>query len=89
MNRVYLEKDKLTVKRLGRGTAWLDTGTFDFLLQASNFVQTIEARQGLKIGCIEEIAWSRGFIDDSQLEVLANKLKASGYGQYLLKLLEN
>lgn len=89
VNRIYLENNKLAVNRLGRGTAWLDTGTFDFLLQASNFVQTVEARQGLKIGCIEEIAWSKGYINDQQLKELAEKVKASGYGQYLLNLLES
>jgi glucose-1-phosphate thymidylyltransferase len=78
---------KLKVKRLGRGTAWLDTGTFSSLLQASNFVQTIEDRQGLKIGCIEEIAYQNGFINAEQLLKLAEKLKHSGYGVYLERLL--
>jgi glucose-1-phosphate thymidylyltransferase len=89
VNRTYMNNKKLKVKRLGRGTAWLDTGTFDSLLQASNFVQTIEERQGLKIGCIEEIAFSNGFINEAQLLKLADKLKHSGYGLYLEKLLAN
>jgi len=89
VNRTYMENKKLKVKRLGRGTAWLDTGTFDSLLQASNFVQTIEDRQGLKIGCIEEIAFQNGFINDEQLLKLAEKLKHSGYGAYLEKLVVN
>ena len=89
VNRTYMNNKKLKVKRLGRGTAWLDTGTFDSLLQASNFVQTIEERQGLKIGCIEEIAFSNGFINEAQLLKLADKLKHSGYGVYLEKLMVN
>lgn len=89
VNRTYMNNKKLKVKRLGRGTAWLDTGTFESLLQASNFVQTIEERQGLKIGCIEEIAYMNGFISDSQLLVQAEKLKHSGYGVYLEKLIGN
>jgi glucose-1-phosphate thymidylyltransferase len=71
------------VKVLPRGTAWLDTGTFDSLLQASQFVQIVEARQGFKIGCIEEIAWRRGYIDDAQLLKLAEPIAKSGYGTYL------
>ena len=89
VNRTYMNNKKLKVKSLGRGTAWLDTGTFDSLLQASNFVQTIEERQGLKIGCIEEIAFSNGFINEAQLLKLADKLKHSGYGVYLEKLMVN
>jgi glucose-1-phosphate thymidylyltransferase len=73
---------------LSRGTAWLDTGTHNSLLQASNFVQIIEERQGLKIGCIEEIAWQMGYIGDAELEVQAQKLIKSGYGKYLLDLLK-
>jgi glucose-1-phosphate thymidylyltransferase len=73
----------LSVKVLPRGTAWLDTGTFDSLLQASQFVQIVEARQGFKIGCIEEIAWRRGYIDDAQLLKLAEPIAKSGYGAYL------
>jgi len=88
INRTYLGMGKLKVAVLSRGTAWLDTGTHNSLLQASNFVQIIEERQGLKIGCIEEIAWQMGFINDSQLEVQAQKLIKSGYGKYLLELLE-
>ena len=71
------------MKVLPRGTAWLDTGTFDSLLQASQFVQIVEARQGFKIGCIEEIAWRRGYIDDAQLLKLAEPIAKSGYGSYL------
>ena len=83
VNREYLRQGKLGVKVLPRGTAWLDTGTFDSLLQASQFVQIVEARQGFKIGCIEEIAWRRGFIDDAQLLRLAEPIAKSGYGLYL------
>ena len=73
---------------MDRGTAWLDTGTFESLMQASNFVQTIEKRQGLKIGCIEEIAWHNGFINSKQLAVLAQPLEKSGYGIYLNNLIK-
>ena len=83
VNREYLRQGKLSVKQLPRGTAWLDTGTFDSLLQASQFVQIVEARQGFKIGCIEEIAWRRGYIDDAQLLKLAEPIAKSGYGTYL------
>jgi glucose-1-phosphate thymidylyltransferase len=89
VNRYYLEHGKLQVRVLGRGTAWLDTGTHESLLQAGQFIEVIEARQGLKIGCIEEIAWQMGFIDDAQLEKLGNKYIKSGYGEYLLSLLKN
>jgi len=85
VNRVYLERGKLKVGVLSRGTAWLDTGTFTSLMQAGQFVQIIEERQGLKIGCIEEIAYRMGFIDGEQLMAIATPLVKSGYGSYLLK----
>ena len=88
VNKVYLEKGALKVGILSRGTAWLDTGTFNSLMQAGQFVQVIEERQGLKVGCIEEIAWRQGFISDSQLATLAEPLRKSGYGEYLLGLLK-
>lgn len=88
VNNVYLKKGKLKVATMDRGTAWLDTGTFDSLMQAGNFVQVIEQRQGLKIGCIEEIAYRMGFIDQKQLLELAKPLEKSGYGQYLKNLPE-
>ena len=87
INQRYLEAGALQVETMGRGTAWLDTGTFVSMMQASQFMQVIEERQGLKIGCIEEIAWEQGFIDDAGLTALAKPLEKSGYGQYLLKLL--
>lgn len=87
VNKHYLSIGKLHVEKLSRGTAWLDTGTFSSLLEASQFVEVIENRQGLKIGCIEEIAFSKGFIDKNQLEKIAEPLLKSGYGQYLLSLL--
>jgi glucose-1-phosphate thymidylyltransferase len=86
LNRLYLEEDRLNIRLLGRGFAWLDTGTFDSLLQASNYIATIEQRQGLKISCIEEIAYKKGFITREQLLTLAEPLKKNHYGQYLLKL---
>ena len=89
INKIYLEKRSLKVMVMKRGTAWLDTGTHESLLQAGNFVQIIEARQGLKIGCIEEVAWRMGFINDQQLATISKPLVKSGYGSYLLKLLEN
>jgi glucose-1-phosphate thymidylyltransferase len=88
VNKYYLEHNQLKVGILGRGTAWLDTGTFESLLQASQFVYVIEQRQGLKIGCIEEVAYRRGFIGKEQLEQLAQPLLKSGYGQYLLNIIE-
>ena len=88
VNSEYLRRGKLKVQTLGRGTAWLDTGTFKSLMQASQFVEVIEARQGRKIGCIEEAAYKMGFIDDSQLQQLAEPLVKSGYGNYLLSLLK-
>src|SRR5258707_11120418 len=86
VNRVYLERGRLSVERLGRGTAWLDTGTHESLLQASEFVRTIEERQGLKIACIEEIAFRRGLISSAQLERLAEPLSKNQYGEYLRRL---
>ena len=88
INRSYLDRGRLLVEVLPRGTAWLDTGTCDSLLEAGNFVRTIEARQGLKVSCPEEIAWRMGFIDDDQLAARAQTQLKSGYGQYLLELLE-
>lgn len=87
INKVYLERGKLQVAILDRGTAWLDTGTFSSLMQAGQFVEVIEERQGLKIGCLEEIAYRMGFIDKNQLQKLAEPLVKSGYGNYLLKLI--
>lgn len=89
VNKYYLEKGQLKVGVLGRGVAWLDTGTHESLLQAGQFIQVIEERQGLKIGCIEEVAWEMGFIDNAQLQRLGEKYIKSGYGQYLLNLLQN
>lgn len=89
VNKEYLKLNKLKVKVLSRGTAWLDTGTFESLLQASQFVQVIEQRQNLKIGCIEEVAYRMGFIDAIQLKNLAIPLLNSGYGKYLLSILDN
>jgi glucose-1-phosphate thymidylyltransferase len=89
INKLYLNKQKLKVVPLDRGTAWLDTGTFQSMNQAAQFVQVIEERQGLKIGCLEEAAWQQGFINDDQLGKLAEQLTKSGYGQYLLGLLDN
>ena len=88
VNLEYLRRGKLKVQTLGRGTAWLDTGTFKSLMQASQFVEVIESRQGRKIGCIEEAAYKMGFIDDNQLRELAQPLLKSGYGNYLLSLLK-
>ena len=88
VNKHYLEQGKLKVGVLNRGTAWLDTGTFASLMQAGQFVQVIEERQGLKIGCIEEIAYRKGFINDEELRTIAGPLQKSGYGTYLLNLLD-
>jgi glucose-1-phosphate thymidylyltransferase len=88
VNRYYLEQKKLKVGVLGRGTAWLDTGTFESLLDASMFVHVIEKRQGLKIGCIEEVAFRKKFISAGQLKKLAEPLRKSGYGEYLLRIIE-
>jgi len=86
LNKLYLEEEKLQVQLLGRGMAWLDTGTHESLLQASNFIATIEQRQGLKVSCIEEIAYKKGFIDKNQLLQLAEGLKKNQYGEYLMRL---
>lgn len=88
LNRRYLEEGRLRVETLGRGHAWLDTGTHDSLLQAANFIATVEQRQGLKISCVEEVAYRMGFIDAAQVERLARPLVNSGYGRYLLQLIE-
>jgi len=88
VNKHYLKEGKLKVGLMGRGTAWLDTGTFSSLIQASQFVEVIEDRQGLKVGCIEEIAYHNGFIDARQLEKIAEPLLKSGYGEYLLDLIK-
>jgi glucose-1-phosphate thymidylyltransferase len=88
VNKHYLDAGKLSVQVFDRGTAWLDTGTHASLMQAGSFVQVIEERQGLKIGCIEEIAYRMGFIDAAQLEKIATTLTKSGYGNYLLNLLK-
>ena len=85
----YLAAGELAVETLDRGTAWLDTGTFESLMQAAHFVQVVEQRQGLKVGCPEETAWREGFIDDAALEALAGPLRKSGYGEYLLGLLHD
>ncbi len=87
VNRAYLAQGELHVAILDRGTAWLDTGTFDSLMQAGQYVQVLEARQGLKVGCIEEVAWRKGFITNEQLTALAQPLLKSGYGEYLNRLL--
>jgi glucose-1-phosphate thymidylyltransferase len=88
INKAYLKKGKLKVGVFNRGTAWLDTGTFDSLIQAQQFVQVIEERQGLKIGCIEEVAYRKGFISESKLEEIAHPLIKSGYGNYLMGLIK-
>ncbi len=88
VNKEYLEAGRLKVSIMDRGTAWLDTGTFDSLMQASQFVQVIEQRQGIKVACIEEIAYRKGFIDKEQVKVMAKPLLKSGYGQYLMNVIE-
>ena len=88
LNKIYLEKNELDVEIMGRGYAWLDTGTHNSLLEAAHFVRTIEERQGLKIACLEEIAWRKGFITEEQLKALAKSMQKSSYGEYLLKLIE-
>jgi glucose-1-phosphate thymidylyltransferase len=89
LNQLYLEQGNLSVELLGRGFAWLDTGTHDSLMDASNFVATVEKRQGLKVACLEEIAWRNGWLDDEQLTTLAASLSKNQYGQYLAKLLRD
>jgi glucose-1-phosphate thymidylyltransferase len=89
LNRAYLKEGSLNVERLGRGTAWLDTGTHNSLLDAGVFVRIIEERQGLKVACVEEVAWRMGFIDAAQLKELALPLQKSGYGEYLLRILRD
>jgi len=88
VNKVYLNQSKLKVQLLGRGFAWLDTGTHKFLMKAGAFIETIEERQGLKVGCIEEVAFRRGLITKEQLKILARPMMKSGYGEYLLKVIE-
>lgn len=88
VNKTYLDNGNLNVELFSRGTAWLDTGTFNSLLDASNFIRVLEERQGLKIACVEEIAYRRGYISAEQVEALARPLEKSGYGEYLLRLLE-
>lgn len=89
VNKAYLEKNKLFVQIMNRGMAWLDTGTFPSLMQASQFVQVLEERQGMKVGCIEEVAYNMGYITSDELEALAKPLIKSGYGEYLLRLINN
>jgi glucose-1-phosphate thymidylyltransferase len=89
LNRAYLSEGSLNVERLGRGIAWLDTGTHNSLLDAGVFVRIIEERQGLKVACVEEVAWRMGFIDATQLKALASPLQKSGYGEYLLRILHD
>ena len=88
LNQMYLEQQQLTVELMGRGMAWLDTGTFDSLHEAGAYIRTLEHRQGLKVGCPEEVAWRQGWINDDQLESLAQPLRKSGYGAYLLQMLK-
>ena len=87
LNRVYLEEGDLHVELMGRGVAWLDTGTHESLMEAANFIEIIQRRQGLKVSCPEEIAYKLGYIDSSQVEAIANRLKQNEYGKYLLKML--
>ena len=89
LNNLYLKEDNLNVEIMGRGIAWLDTGTFDSLHQASTYIRVLERRQGLKVGCPEEIAWRKGWITDHNLESLANSMLESGYGEYLLEILKD
>ena len=89
LNNIYIKEGKLNAKILRRGMTWLDTGTFDSLHEASSYIKTIESRQGLKIGCPEEVAWRLGLINSESVELLAQPLISSGYGNYLLKLLKS
>lgn len=89
LNKLYLEQGKLSVEKMGRGYAWLDTGTHESLLEAANFIATIEHRQGLRVCCPEEIAWHKGWISDAALEALGRAIAKNGYGQYLLSLLKD
>ena len=89
LNRLYLERGDLSVEIMGRGYAWLDTGTHESMLEASQFIATLEKRQGLKVACPEEIAWRQGWIDDGQMAALAAALAKNGYGQYLAALLHS
>ena len=88
LNQMYLQEEALSVELMGRGMAWLDTGTFDSLHEAGAYIRTLEQRQGLKVGCPEEVAWRQGWINDVQLEQLAQPLLKSGYGAYLLQMLQ-
>lgn len=88
LNQMYLQEKKLSVELMGRGMAWLDTGTFDSLHEAGSYIRTLEQRQGLKVGCPEEVAWRQGWINDEQLEKLSQPLLKSGYGDYLLQMLQ-
>ena len=87
LNKFYLEEELLRVELMGRGMAWLDTGTYDSLNDAASYIRTLEQRQGLKVGCPEEVAWRQGWIDSSKLESLASLQRKSGYGKYLLQIL--
>ena len=89
VNQVFMERDKLNVQQFGRGFAWLDTGTTDSLMEASNFIETIEKRQGFKVAALEEIAFRRGFIDAQRLRELAEPMRNNAYGQYLIELADN
>ena len=89
VNNAYLEQGKLKVSLMGRGMAWLDTGTPEGMLKASEFVETVQSRQGFYIACLEEVAWRRGFIDDEQLRKIGNSLEMTDYGKYILSLLED
>ena len=89
LNQIYLNKGQLNVKLMGRGLAWLDTGTFDSLNEASVFIKTLEQRQGTKVGSPEEVAWRQEWINDSDLMLLAKPLKKSGYGKYLIDIIKN